>query len=110
MGEPAASSRSRISDGAFVSESTLEAGVRAEELTRPSMSVCIVDGRLFVLTDAVRILGRRDSDTDPFGLLGRVETLRSLLRRGITLAPQGIRIGHATYDVEFGFLCSEFTV
>ena len=54
--------------------------------------------------DGLRILGRRDGDSDPYGLTGRVLSLRSVLRRGGLLSSDGVRIGPAIYDAAFGVL------
>jgi hypothetical protein len=62
------------------------------------------DGRRFLLRDALRILGRRNGDTDPYGLTGRVEAIRDFIRRGATISADALRLGPAVYDIEYGLL------
>lgn len=92
-----------LGDG-FVSDATLEDWGRTGVGTRIGAMLTLSDGRRFALTDGLRILGRRNGDSDPYGLTGRVLTLRSILRRGGLLSPDGVRLGAAIYDVAFGVL------
>lgn len=92
-----------LGDG-FVSDATLEDWGRTGVGTRVGALLTLSDGRRFALTDGLRILGRRNGDSDPYGLTGRVITLRSILRRGGLLSPDGVRLGAAIYDVAFGVL------
>jgi hypothetical protein len=87
----------------FVSEATLELLLRSGDASRAGDVLSLRDGRRLVLRDALRILGRRASDTDPYGFTGRVFGLRELLKRGATLSGEGARIGAAVYDVEYGY-------
>jgi hypothetical protein len=90
----------------FVPEATLEGWVRTGAATRTGALVVLGDGRRFALRDAVRVVGRRNGDTDPYGFTGRVEALRELLRRGAMLSSDGLRLGQAIYDVEFGAIAT----
>jgi hypothetical protein len=99
---PAGSVRSRLTDDSFVAEALLDAWVRSGEVTRAGALLTTRDGRRFVLRDAVRVLGRRNGETDPYGLTGRIEALRDFIRQGASVSADGIRLGPAVYDVEFG--------
>ncbi len=92
---------SLLGDG-FVSDSTLEEWVRTGAGRRDGAFLTLSDGRRFALTDALRILGRRNGDSDPYGFTGRILALRSLIRRGALLSADGVRLGPVIYDIEFG--------
>jgi hypothetical protein len=62
------------------------------------------DGRRFAMLDAVRIIGHVTQETDPFGMIGMVLTLGSLLRRGFTLSAGRMMLGRHVWDLEHGFL------
>jgi hypothetical protein len=59
-------------------------------------------GSNFATTDGLRVLGRRNGESDPFGLTGRIMSLRSLIARGAIVSNNGVRIGAVIYDVELG--------
>lgn len=88
--------------GEFVAQGVLEGLLRAGEATRHGALLVLKDGRRFLLEDALRVLGRRTSETDPYGLIGRVLTLRDMLRRGAIVAADGARVGAAIYDIQLG--------
>jgi hypothetical protein len=94
----------RIGEDAFVSEAVLEGWLRSGEARRTGALLVTRDGRRFVLRDALRVVGRRNGDTDPYGLTGNAEPLRDLIRQGAIVSSDGIRLGAAVYDVEFGVL------
>lgn len=96
-----------LGDG-FVSDATLDEWVRAGNATRFGSMLLLADGRRFILTDGLRILGRRNGDSDPYGLTGVVMTLRSVLRRGGLLSNDGIRLGPVIYDAAFGTIAEPF--
>ncbi len=56
---------------------------------------------------AARVLGRRNGETDPYGLTGRVLALRQVLRQGGALFSDALRFGAAIYDVEYGAHAAE---
>lgn len=104
---PAEAARAaRIGEDAFVSETTVDAWVRSGVATRTGALLALADGRRYALRDGVRVIGRRNGDTDPYGFTGRVEALRELVRRGATLSADALRLGPAVYDVEYGFLAA----
>jgi len=90
-----------LGDG-FVSDALLEDWVRSGVGRRMGAVLTLSDGRRYVLTDGLRILGRRNGDSDPYGLTGCLLTLRQLLRRGGLLSQDGVRLGPAIYDAAFG--------
>lgn len=91
---------------AFVSEIAVDTLVRGGGASRAGSVLVLGDGRRFALCDAIRVLGRRNGDTDPYGFTGRVEALRELLRRGATLTADALRLGPAVYDIEYGYLAA----
>ncbi len=92
-----------LGDG-FVPDGTLEEWLRTGAARREGAFLGLSDGRRFLLTDALRILGRRNGDSDPYGFTGRILSLRSLLKRGAMLSAEGVRLGPVVYDVELGSL------
>jgi hypothetical protein len=88
----------------FIPETTLDFWLRAGLATRDGAMLALTDGRRFTLVEGLRILGRRDGESDPYSLTGRVMSLGALLKRGAVLSPHGARIGAATYDLDFGSL------
>jgi hypothetical protein len=92
-----------LGDG-FLGDSVLDEWKRTGVATVSGSIMTLSDGRRFTLTDGLRILGRRNGDSDPYGLTGRILTLRSILRRGGLLSPDGVRLGAAIYDVGFGVI------
>jgi len=96
----------RIAEDGFVAEITLDGWVRGGAATRVGATLSLCDGRRYVLRDAVRVIGRRNGDTDPYGFTGRVEALRDVVRRGATLSADALRLGPAVYDVEYGFIAA----
>lgn len=94
----------RVGEDGFVAEATVDGWVRAGAASRSGCSLSTHDGRRFLLRDAVRVLGRRNGDTDPYGFTGRVEALRDFIRRGATLSADALRLGQAVYDIEYGYV------
>ena len=90
-----------MGDG-FVSDAILEEWLRTGVAKRAGSVLSFPGGRRFVLIDGLRILGRRNGESDPYGLTGYLMTLRSLLRRGGLVSNDGVRLGAAIYDVAFG--------
>jgi hypothetical protein len=93
----------RIADNAFVSESAVDAWIRGGLATRTGALLAVADGRRFLLRDAIRVLGRRNGDTDPYGFTGRAEAIRDFIRHGATVSGDSLRLGPALYDIEYGF-------
>ena len=93
-----------IEADAFVPEVTVDGWVRRGAATRVGGLLVTPDGRRFVLRDAIRVLGRRNGDTDPYGFTGKVESIRELIRRGASVSADALRLGPAVYDIEYGFV------
>jgi hypothetical protein len=96
-----ASSGALLGDG-FVPDRTLVEWLRLGRATLEAGVLVLDDGRSFGLRDALRILGRRDGESDPYGYTGRVFELRELLAQGALIAGDGVRVGHVVYDSELG--------
>ncbi len=99
--------RVRVGEDAFASEAMVDGWVRGGAAVRTGNVLDVLDGRRLHLRDAVRVLGRRDSDTDPYGFTGRVDPIRELIRRGANISADALRLGPAVYDIEYGYLVSE---
>jgi hypothetical protein len=97
--------RPRIEAG-FIPDVALDLWLRPGDAARVGASLTTRDGRRFMLCDAVRVLGRRNADVDLYGYTGRVETLRSFIRQGAVLSADGVRLGSAIYDIEYGVLAT----
>jgi hypothetical protein len=93
-----------IGEDAFISETQLEAWLRGGVARRSGGLLTLGDGRRYTMRDAVRVLGRRNGDTDPYGFTGRVEAMRELVRRGATISVDALKLGQAVYDIEYGLL------
>lgn len=100
---PSSAGLSLLPTDGFISDAILNTWTRTGVATRSGNAVAMRAGSALVLTDALRVLGRRDGESDPYGLTGRVLTLRSLMDRGATLHTNGIRLGASTYDIELGY-------
>jgi hypothetical protein len=96
----------RIAADGFVPDATVDGWTRSGIATRAGALLTLRDGRRYVLRDAIRVIGRRNGDTDPYGFTGRVEALRELIRRGVTLSADALRLGPAVYDIEYGAIAS----
>ena len=97
----------RVGEDGFLSEATVDGWSRSGSAVRSGSLLTTRDGRRFLLRDAVRVLGRRNGDTDPYGFTGRVDALRELIRRGVTISADSLRLGQAVYDIEYGFVAAE---
>lgn len=62
------------------------------------------DGRRYLLEDALRVLGCTEERTDPYGMIGTVESIGSLVRRGFMVTSSRIALNRVVYDVELGVL------
>jgi hypothetical protein len=100
--------RLRISDDGFVADAVVDSWVRSGDAVRAGGLLSLRDGRRYLVRDAVRVLGRRNGETDPYGFTGRVESIRELLRQGAVAFADGIRLGPAVYDVEYGVVAIPF--
>jgi hypothetical protein len=98
----------RLRDNPFVAEVVLDAWVRAGLVVRAGRSIVTREGQRWLLTDACRVLGPQNGDRDPYGLSGRVDALRELVRQGAVVFRESVRFGAVTYDIEFGYVAIPF--
>jgi hypothetical protein len=105
----AASSRVRVGEDGFIPEATVDTWVRGGMATRTGSLLGLQDGRRYVLRDAVRVIGRRNGDTDPYGFTGRVDPIRDFIRRGANISADALRLGPAVYDIEYGYVATVMT-
>jgi len=101
---PSPRTEPRIETDTFVPEATVESWVRSGAAARTGGLLVTSAGRRFLLRDAIRVLGRRNGDTDPYGFTGKVEPIRELIRRGANVSADALRLGPAVYDIEYGFV------
>ncbi len=98
----------RLAEDAFVSDSKVDRWVRAGAAVRAGVLLTTRDGRRFLLRDAVRIIGRRNGDSDPYGFTGKVETLRDFVRQGATVSANALRLAQVVYDIEHGSVATPY--
>lgn len=96
----------RIAEDAFIAETVVDAWIRNGAAARVGPILTLADGPRYVLRDAVRVIGRRNGDTDPYGFTGRIDALRDLIRRGATLSVDALRLGPVVYDIEYGYVAA----
>src|SRR5690349_3966638 len=82
-----------VGEDGFVAEAVVDGWVRCGAASRTGCSISTHDGRRLLLRDALRVLGRRNGDTDPYGFTGRVEALRDFVRRGASISADALRLG-----------------
>lgn len=97
-----------IGEDTFLSDAKVERWTRSGAASRAGALLTTRDGRRYLLLDAVRILGRRNGESDPYGLTGRVESLREFVRQGATVSAYALRLGQAVYDIEHGLLATPY--
>lgn len=103
---PSLTSSVRVGEDGFVSEATVDGWVRTGVAARGGVLLTLGDGRRLSLRDAVRVLGRRNGHTDPYGFTGRVAAIREMIRRGAAISGDSLRLGQAVYDIEYGYLAA----
>ncbi len=97
-----------VGESGFVPDRVLEGWLRTGEATRAGATLTSRAGQRYLIRDALRVLGRRNGETDPYGFTGRVEALRDIIRQGAIVASDGLRLGAAIYDVEFGVIAHRY--
>jgi hypothetical protein len=73
-------------------------------LRRVGPGLVHADGKRYAIEIAVKILGRADGVSDPYGLTGVAESMSELVRAGAEFSGHTMALGSATYDVERGVL------
>ncbi len=89
----------------FLPDKLIDRLIRTGYLIRAGqLLVSTVDSRTYAQQDAVRFLEHRGGKTDPYGYIGRVEEIRSLLKRGFVVSATRIGLGKVIYEVEHGVI------
>lgn len=101
---PARAPEPRLAADEFIAKDALDGLVAAGEIRLQGALARTTGGGLYVLRDAVRVLGNVSHETDPYGFTGQVDTLAAFLRRGFVMSGERIALGRSVYDVEYGFL------
>lgn len=94
----------RLAMDGFLPHDLLAGLVEKGRATRAGCLLTTDDGRIYVIEDAVRVLGCSNRETDPYGFTGLVESLGELIRRGFVLSAQAIALNRVAYEVEYGVL------
>ena len=91
--------------GAFVPDRNLADMLFQKRIRRVGPGVIEANGRRYALHNAVRIVGRRGGRTsDPYGLLGTVESFAELVRAGARFSGTDMHLGSVVYRVERGVM------
>jgi hypothetical protein len=93
----------------FVPDELLASLVSSRHAERVGCVLRTRDGRRYALEDAVRVIGCARERTDPYGMIGIVESLGSLVRRGFVVSSRQIALNRVVYDVELGVLAHPLT-
>lgn len=88
----------------FLGERELADMLFRREVRRVGRGVVESQGKGYLLYEAVRVLGRRDGGSDPYGLTGTVEAREELVRAGARFAADTMVLGSASYRVERGVI------
>ncbi len=93
----------------FITEATLDSWIRFGHARRDGALLIARDGERFFLQEALRVLGRRNRETDPYGLTGLWDTMREFIRKGGRVAGDAMSLGPAIYDIEHGVIALPLT-
>jgi hypothetical protein len=88
----------------FVGEHELADLLFRREVRRVGRGVVESQGKGYLLHEAVRVLGRRDGGSDPYGLTGTIEARDELVRAGASFVADTMLLGSARYRVERGVI------
>ena len=88
----------------FISDEHLAEILARGEATRSGAILRTTTGAVFVLHEAIRVLGRVSQETDPYGFIGVVDTIGGMLKRGFVMSAERIALGRTVYDAEFGYI------
>jgi hypothetical protein len=88
----------------FVPEQRLADLLFRKRVRRVGPGLVLSGGRGYQLCEAIRVIGRADGGSDPYGLSGTVEAMAELVRAGASFAGATMRVGRTVYRVERGVL------
>lgn len=88
----------------FISEQRLADLLFRRCVTRVGPGVIAASGARYAIHEAVKVLGRVDGQSDPYGLAGAVESMAALTRAGGHLSGRTLTLGSASYRVERGVI------
>lgn len=88
----------------FISDEQLAVLLDRHEATRRGSILHARGGSLYVLHEALRVLGCASQESDPYGFIGVVDTLGGMLKRGFVMSAERIALGRRVYDVEYGYI------
>jgi hypothetical protein len=88
----------------FISDEQLDVLIDRGEAMRTGSIVRSCAGAMYVLHEAVRVIGRVNQETDPYGFIGVVDTVGGMLKRGFVMSAERIALGRAVYDAEYGYI------
>lgn len=94
----------RLGVDEFVSDEQLALLIEHGEVVRRGTILRTRSGVMYVLHEAVRVLGRVSQETDPYGYIGVVDTVGGMLKRGFVMSAERIALGRAVYDAEYGYI------
>jgi hypothetical protein len=94
----------RLAMDGFLPDELLASLLEGGQATRAGSVLHTRDGRTYLLEDGVRVIGRHDRDTDPYGFTGLVESVGALVRRGFVVTAERIALNRVAYDVELGVI------
>jgi len=91
--------------GGFVTDRRLADLLFQKRVRRVGPGLIELDGRAYALHNAVRVIGRRGGRTsDPYGLMGTVESFDELVRAGARFNGGDMHLGSVVYRVERGVM------
>lgn len=91
--------------GDFIADRDLADMLFQKRVVRVGPGLIRDDGRTYALHSAVRVVGRRGGRTsDPYGLLGTVESFAELVRAGARFSGSDMHLGSVVYRVERGVM------
>jgi hypothetical protein len=94
----------RLALDGFLPDDLLASLLAGGQATRAGAVLHTSDGRTYLLEDGVRVIGRHDRSTDPYGFTGLVESVGALVRRGFVVTAERIALNRIAYDVELGVI------
>ncbi len=88
----------------FIGEQQLADLLFRRCVTRVGPGVVAAGGVRYAIHEAVKVIGRVDGQSDPYGLAGAVESMGELTRAGGHLSGRTLTLGSVRYRVERGVI------